>query len=367
MTLTIRLRHAFAGFTLDVDITTGPGVTALFGRSGSGKTTIVNAVAGLLRPDEGTIRLNDDTLLDTATSRFLPPHRRRMGYVFQDSRLFPHLTVRQNLTFARRFTRAPKLPFDQVTDLLGLAPLLDRRPATLSGGERQRTAIGRALLSAPRLLLMDEPLASLDDRRKSEILPYLERLRDETRLPILYVSHAMPEVARLADHLVLIDAGRVSAQGPTAALLSDPATAPALGLREAGSLLTARIAGHDDDGLTRLDTAIGPLWLPQLSAPTGSSVRLRILAQDVMIATTRPTGISALNILPAMITEIRPGEGPGTLVRLALGPDAILARITRRSADTLGLQPGQQVYAVLKAVSVAQENVTPAAPAPTGG
>jgi molybdate transport system ATP-binding protein len=367
MTLTIRLRHAFAGFTLDVDITTGPGVTALFGRSGSGKTTIVNAVAGLLRPDEGTIHLDGDTLLDTATNRFLPPHRRRMGYVFQDSRLFPHLTVRQNLTYARRFTRSATLPFDQVTDLLGLAPLLDRRPATLSGGERQRTAIGRALLSAPQLLLMDEPLASLDDRRKAEILPYLERLRDETRLPILYVSHAMPEVARLADHLVLIDAGRVTAQGPTAALLSDPATAPALGLREAGSLLTARIAGHDADGLTRLDTATGPLWLPRLTAPPGTDVRLRILAQDVMIATTRPTGISALNILPATITDIRPGEGPGTLVRLALGPDAILARITRRSADTLALHPGQQVYAVLKAVSVAQENVTPAAPAPTGG
>lgn len=366
MTLTIRLRHAFAGFSLDVDITTGPGVTALFGRSGSGKTTIINAVAGLLRPDHGTITLGPDTLLDTATGRFLPPHRRRMGYVFQDSRLFPHLTVRQNLAYARRFTRDQAPPFDQVTALLGLAPLLDRRPATLSGGERQRTAIGRALLAAPRLLLMDEPLASLDDTRKSEILPYLERLRDETQLPILYVSHALPEVARLADTLVLIDAGRVTAQGPTVTLLSDPATAPALGLREAGSLLTARITGHDPDGLTRLDTVFGPLWLPRLTGAPGAAVKLRILAQDVMIATSRPTDISALNILRATITDLRHGDGPGTLVRLALGPEALLARITRRSADGLGLHPGQQVFAVLKAVAVAQENVTPTAPAPTG-
>ncbi len=213
---------------------------------------------------------------------------------------------------------------------------------------------------------MDEPLASLDDTRKAEILPYLERLRDETRLPILYVSHAMPEVARLADHLVLIDAGRVTAQGPTATLLSDPATAPALGLREAGSLLTARISAHDSDGLTRLDTATGSLWLPRLTASPGTHIKLRILAQDVMIATDRPTGISALNILPGTITDLRHGDGPGTLVRLALGPDALLARITRRSAETLSLRPGQQVFAVLKAVSVAQENVTPAAPAPTG-
>jgi molybdate transport system ATP-binding protein len=296
-----------------------------------------------------------------------------MGYVFQDARLFPHLTVRQNLLYARRFTRAPGPPLDQVTDLLGLAPLLDRRPGTLSGGERQRVAIGRALLAAPRLLLMDEPLAALDEPRKAEILPHLERLRDELHLPILYVSHALPEVARLADTLVLLDAGRVSAQGPTTALLADPATAPALGLRDAGALLPARIAGHDADGLTRLDTATGPLWVPRIDGVPGAAVKLRILAQDVMIATTRPTGISALNILPATVTEIRPGDGPGALVRLAIGPDTLLARITRRSANALALHPGQSVHAVLKAVSVAQGNITPrptlpatpsAAPAP---
>lgn len=362
MTLAIRLRHTFPGFTLDADITTGPGVTALFGRSGSGKTTVINAVAGLLHPDEGRITLDGDILLDTARGTALPAHRRRMGYVFQDARLFPHLTVRQNLLYARRFLRGPAPDAARITTLLGIGHLLSRRPGTLSGGERQRVAIGRALLAAPRLLLMDEPLAALDEARKAEILPYLERLRDDLALPILYVSHALPEVARLADHLVLLDAGRVTAQGPTAALLADPATAPALGLREAGALLPARIAAHDADGLTRLEAATGPLWLPRLAAPPGTAVRLRILAQDVMIATARPSGISALNILPATVAEIRPGDGPGALVRLALGPDAILARITRRSAEALALHPGQPVHAVIKAVSVAQENVT----APTG-
>ncbi len=346
MTLTIRLRHAFAGFDLDVDITTGPGVTALFGRSGSGKTTIVNAVAGLLSPDHGTITLGPDTLLDTATGRFLPPHRRRMGYVFQDSRLFPHLTVRQNLAYARRFTRDPAPPFDQVVALLGLAPLLDRRPFTLSGGERQRTAIGRALLAAPAPA-PDGRTAGLARRHAQVRNPALPRTpagRDASSHPLRQPRHARGRPSRR--HARSDRRGRVTAQGPTAALLSDPATAPALGLREAGSLLAARIAGHDADGLTRLDTAAGALWLPRLAAAPGAAVKLRILAQDVMIATTRPTDISALNILPATITDLRHGDGPGTLVRLALGPDAILARITRRSADALALHPGQAVFAV---------------------
>lgn len=362
MTLAIRLRHGFPGFTLDVDIRATAGVTALFGRSGAGKTTIVNAVAGLLRPDEGRITLGPVTLLDTARGVFVPPHRRRIGYVFQDARLFPHMTVRQNLLYGRRFAHDAAGPDPaRIADLLGIAGLLDRRPGTLSGGERQRTALGRAILAAPRLLLMDEPLAALDDPRKAEILPYLERLRDDLGLPILYVSHALAEVTRLADTIILIEAGRVSAAGPAAALLSDPATAPALGLREAGALLPARLAAQEDDGLSRLDTAAGPLWLPRLAAPPGSLVKLRILAHDVMIATQRPEGLSALNILPATVSEIREGDGPGTLVRLKLGTDHLLARITRRSASALGLAPGHEVFAVLKAVSVAQENVTPAA------
>ena len=358
MTLSVRLTHAFAGFALDVAFDAPPGLTALFGRSGSGKTTIVNAVAGLLRPDHARITTGDRVLTDTATGLHLPPHRRRIGYVFQEARLFPHLTVRQNLAYGRRF--APPAPVDhlpRITDLLGLHPLLDRRPAALSGGERARVALGRAILSNPHLLLMDEPLASLDDQRKAEILPYLERLRDETRLPILYVSHSAAEVARLANTLVLIEAGRVTRAGPAEHLLSDPATALTFGLRDAGAILTLRIAAHDADGLTRLDGPTGPLWLPRVDGPPGMPLRVRILAQDVMLALTRPLGVSALNILPATVRQVRIGDGPGALVQLALGDALILARITRRSAEALGLTPGMALHAVIKAVSVAPQDI----------
>lgn len=358
MTLSVNLSHRFGDFALDVAFEAPPGVTVLFGRSGSGKTTVVNAVAGLLRPDRGRIVAGGEVLLDTETRTFLPPYRRRVGYVFQDARLFPHLTVRQNLLYGRWFARrrGPD-SFARVVDMLGIGPLLSRRPAALSGGEKSRVALGRAILSEPRLLLMDEPLAALDEARKAEILPYLERLRDETRLPILYVSHSMPEVARLATTLVLIEAGRVAAAGPTAELLADPGAAPVLGLREAGAILTARLAAQDEDGLSRLESPAGTLWLPRVRGKIGDSFRLRILAQDVMLATARPEGVSALNILSATVRDIRLGDGPGALVQLEAGGEVLLARITRRSAGALGLHAGQKVHAVLKAVSVAQENV----------
>ncbi|MFZ1348589.1 MAG: molybdenum ABC transporter ATP-binding protein, partial [Tabrizicola sp.] len=319
MTLSVALQHQFSGFTLDAAFEAPEGVTALFGRSGSGKSTLVNAVAGLLRPDKGRITLDGSVLLDTGLGRMLPPHRRRMGYVFQDGRLFPHLTVRQNLAYGRWF--APKgqgAEMGRIVDLLGIEPLLDRRPGALSGGEKQRVAIGRAILSNPRLLLMDEPLAALDEARKAEILPYLERLRDEVRLPILYVSHSVAEVARLATTVILMEAGRVTASGPATELLADPAIAPAMGLREAGSMILARVAGPEEDGLTRLETGGGPVFLPDVGAAPGGTLRLRILAQDVMLATERPRGISALNVLAATVEEIRLGEGPGAMVRLRL-------------------------------------------------
>jgi len=361
MTLSVSLRHGFPGFALDAAFDAPEGITALFGRSGSGKTTIINALAGLLTPQDGRIVAGETVLLDTRAGICLPPHLRRVGYVFQDHRLFPHLTVRQNLLFGRWFARhtpAPGQPDpDRIIDLLGIRPLLDRRPGALSGGEKSRVAIGRAILSHPRLLLMDEPLAALDEARKAEILPYLERLRDELSLPILYVSHSMAEVARLATTLVLIDSGRVSAQGSAAALLGDPATARTLGLREAGAILTARLVAQEADGLSRLDCAAGPLWLPRIDVAPGTQVRLRILAQDVMLATERPEAISALNILPATVSDLRVGDGPGALVQLDAGGEPLLARITRRSAGTLSLAPGRPVFAILKAVSVAQENV----------
>lgn len=364
MTLTVSLRHRLPGLALEADFTAPPGVTALFGPSGAGKTTLVNAIAGLLRPDSGRIALDETVLFDSAAGTFLPPHRRRIGYVFQDARLFPHLTVRQNLLYGRWFapgTDGP--PLGRIVEMLGIGALLQRRPGALSGGERQRVALGRAILANPRLLLMDEPLAALDDPRKAEILPYLERLRDEVGLPILYVSHSMAEVARLATTLVLLDHGRVVACGPAEDVLSDPATAPALGLREAGALLSARVEAQEEDGLTRLATPAGPLLLPRVARPPGTALRLRIMAQDVMLALQRPNGISALNVLAATVEEVRLGDGPGALVRLRAGEAAILARVTRRSALALDLRPGLPVFAVLKAVSVAQESVGAGQPA----
>lgn len=359
MTLEVAFRHAFPGFTLDVAFAAPAGLTALFGRSGSGKTTIVNAVAGLLRPDAGRIVAAGAVLCDTGSGTFLPPHRRRIGYVFQDARLFPHLTVAQNLRYGARF--APRgetgASFDRIVALLGLEALLSRRPAALSGGEKSRVALGRAILSKPRLLLMDEPLAALDEARKAEILPYVERLRDEIALPILYVSHSAAEVARLATTLVLIEAGRVLRAGPAAEVLADPAAAPAFGLREAGALLSARVAAQEADGLTRLATAAGPLWLPRIEAAEGATLRVRVLAQDVMLALDRPERISALNVLSAEVRELRLGSGPGALIQLDAGGALLLARVTRRSAEALALAPGQKVFAVIKAVSVASESV----------
>ena len=358
MTLSVSLSHAFAGFRLEAAFDAPPGVTALFGRSGSGKTTVVNAVAGLLRPDRGRVAVEGQVLMDTQAGTFLPPHRRRIGYVFQDARLFPHLTVRQNLGYGRWLAGIRDgAEFGRIVDMLGIGPLLPRRPGALSGGERQRVALGRAILTAPRLLLMDEPLAALDEARKAEILPYLERLRDEVGLPILYVSHSLAEVARLATTVVLLEAGRVTAAGPVAGGPSDPRTAAALGLREAGAVLQARIeAQEEEDGLTRLITGAGPVWLPRIEGAPGRNLRLRILAQDVMLALSPPQGVSALNHLPAVVEEVRLGDGPGALVRLRAGDEALLARLTRRSARVMEVRPGLRLHAVLKAVSEAQEN-----------
>ncbi|MCZ8154102.1 MAG: molybdenum ABC transporter ATP-binding protein [Rhodobacteraceae bacterium] len=358
MTLEVALFHRFEGFALEVGFEAPPGVTALFGRSGSGKSTVVNAVAGLLRPERGRIVVDGQVLLDSAAGRMVPAHRRRMGYVFQDGRLFPHLTVRQNLLYGRWFApKGPGAELGRVVDLLGIGALLERRPGALSGGEKQRVAIGRAILSQPRLLLMDEPLAALDEARKAEILPYLERLRDELALPILYVSHSLAEVARLATTVVLLEAGRVVTAGPVGEVLADPGVAPAMGLREAGAVITARLAAQEEDGLSRLDHAGGAIFLPRVAAPLGASLRLRILARDVMLAVERPKGISALTVLAGVVEEVRTGEGPGAMVRLRVGDEAVLARITQRSARMLDLAPGRAVFAVLKAVSVAQGDV----------
>jgi molybdate transport system ATP-binding protein len=358
MNLSVRFAHRFGDFSLDVAFEAPSGVTALFGRSGSGKTTVVNAVAGLLRPSTGRVQLDETVLFDSERRISVPVHQRRLGYVFQEGRLFPHLSVRQNLLYGRWFAQNRSgAGFDHVVEMLGIGDLLGRQPARLSGGEKQRVAIGRALLANPRLLLMDEPLASLDEERKAEILPYLERLREETDIPLLYVSHSMAEVARLATTLVLMEKGRVVRAGPAADMLSDPENVPALGVRSAGASLHATVAAQEDDGLTRLEASAGPLFLPRIEAPVGSKLSIRILAHDVILSRSRPEGLSALNMLPATVTAVRLGDGPGAIIQLKAGEDLLLARITQRSALALALEPGADCFAILKSVAVAQSDV----------
>lgn len=355
----LRLKHSFGDFTLDLEMQAGAGITALFGRSGAGKSTVINAVAGLLRPDHGLLEVDGEVLMDTARGLHSPPHKRRFGTVFQDARLFPHLNVAQNLDFGARYAlRGVSVPRDDVITLLGLGPLLARAPATLSGGEKQRVALGRALLSGPRMLLMDEPLASLDGTRKQEILPYLEHLRDgPLGLPILYVSHAVDEITRLADTLVLLKDGRIAAQGPLRDVMADPAVVPLLGVREAGAVIEAEVISHAEDGLSQLRISAGVLELPGVLAPVGARVRLRIMAQDVMLAVERPVGLSALNILPVTVKTIRQGDGPGAAIALTAGSDILLARITRRAVAALDLREGSEIYAVLKATTVAPSSI----------
>jgi molybdate transport system ATP-binding protein len=358
MSLSVDIAHRFGALDLRIAFQAPTGITALFGRSGTGKTTVINAVAGLLRPDDGRIELSGETLLDTQAGICVPAHKRRLGYVFQDGRLFPHLSVRQNLIYGQGFSAGSDGPsLADVCDLLGIAGLLERRPGTLSGGEKQRVAIGRALLSRPRMLLMDEPLAALDSARKAEILPFLERLRDQTDIPILYVSHSVAEVARLATTVVVLEAGRVARAGRAEQVLSDPEMVRQLGVREAGAVLPARIATHHADGLSELEISGGRLFLPRMDAPAGTNTRVRILAQDVMLSRNAPVGLSALNVLPVRIMALREGIGPGVIVQMQSGEDRLLARITRRSADAMGLKDGDDVHAVVKSVSIARTDV----------
>ncbi|MEO0774286.1 MAG: molybdenum ABC transporter ATP-binding protein [Pseudomonadota bacterium] len=351
MTLSVKLSHAYPGFDLDIAFDAPPGVTVLFGPSGSGKTSVMRAVSGLFQPDRAQITLGGEALTG------VPPHKRRIGYIFQDARLFPHKTVHQNLTYGARFAPSGDGPSEErIIKMLGLGHLLGRRPANLSGGETQRVAIGRALLSRPRLILADEPLASLDEARKSEILPYFERLAEEVDTPVLYVTHSVTELARLAAHVVVLNKGHVSRSGPVSEVLSDP---QGLGdsIRAMGSLLRAKIARHHDDGLTELDAGGTPLFLPRLDRAVGELVRLRVAAHDVILSRTRPAGLSALNILPGQVLSIRARDGAGTLVSLETAAGTCLAHITARSAKALDLGPGVACYAIIKTVSIAPDDI----------
>ncbi|WP_339947767.1 molybdenum ABC transporter ATP-binding protein [uncultured Albimonas sp.] len=356
--LSVSLRHRFGAFALDAAFEAPPGITVLFGRSGSGKSSIVNAVAGLFAPEEGRVEVDGRVLLDTARGVTLPPHRRRLGYVFQEGRLFPHLSVRRNLLYGRWFAprRAPRAEVDRVVEMLGLGPLLERRPGALSGGEKQRVAIGRALLASPRLILADEPLAALDEARKAEILPYFERLRDEAAAPILYVSHSAAEVARLATTVVALQDGRVIRQGPAAEVLGDPSVAPT-GVRGVGAVLEARVVAHHADGLSELDAAGDRLFLPRVPQAVGAALRVRVAASEVMLSLEAPRGISALNVLPGVVEAVHPGQGPGAIVSVRTRAGVVLARVTRRSAQSLALAPGLPVHAIVKTVAIAPEDV----------
>ena len=331
------------------------GVVALFGRSGAGKTSLVNMLAGLLRPDRGRIALRGETLFDSAAGIDLPPHRRRIGYVFQESRLFPHLKVRDNLLYGWRRTLEAERPIglEEVVALLGLKDLLQRRPGALSGGEKQRVALGRALLANPRLLLMDEPLANLDQARKQEILPFVERLRDELRLPVVYVSHAMEEIVRLADTLVLVSDGRVVASGPLEELTSRLDLRPLTGRYEAGAVVAATLARHDlADDLSELSFAGGLLVVPRLDVPEGTALRLRIRARDVALSLARPEGLSIQNIFPARVLDLGEEGGAQLDVRLDVGGAPLWARITARARRQLDLAPGREVYALVKSAAI---------------
>ena len=359
--LEVDIEHRLGAFDLDIRFRSGRGLTALFGRSGSGKTSVVNAIAGLIRPLRGRIVADEAVLLDTERGICAPTHRRGVGYVFQEGRLFPHLTVRHNLLFGRWFAsgRARSAGLEDVVELLGIGALLDRRPGRLSGGEKQRVAIGRAMLAGPRLLLMDEPLASLDARRKDEILPYLERLRDQANVPIIYVSHSVAEVTRLATTIVLISDGRVHAVGPVQEVMGRADLYPLAGRFEAGAVLLVHVARHDPRwGLTELAGSFGKLVVPRLEVPVGTTLRVRVRARDVILAVTRPSEISALNVVEGQVERLIPIE-EGTLeVQLRAGNQRLLARVTRRSGEALGLAPGRQVFAVIKSVAIDRRSLS---------
>lgn len=352
--LEVEIRHRLGEFALDARFLAGLGLVALFGRSGSGKTSIINVLAGLVRPDHARITLDGATLVDTEQGVSVPRHKRRIGYVFQDARLLPHLTVRQNLLYGRFFaplaSNEPTL--EHVVSLLGIEGLLSRRPARLSGGEKQRVAIGRALLAKPKLLLMDEPLASLDEHRKAEILPYIERLRDESGVPIVYVSHSIAEVARLASTVVLLSDGKVAATGTTGDVMQRLDLLPVTGRSEASSLIEAMVDSHDEGfGLTTLRSR-GGLWrVQQIKAAPGTPVRLRVRARDVLLARTAPDQVSALNVLQGTVAAVGAQDGPNVDVRIDCNGDALMARLTRYSVHHLALAPGVPVFALVKSVA----------------
>ncbi|WP_027859166.1 molybdenum ABC transporter ATP-binding protein ModC [Marinobacterium jannaschii] len=355
--LKLELQHQQGAFSLDAKLVMpNQGITAIFGRSGAGKTTLINLISGLETPQSGLIELNGKPLLDTANKLCLPPEKRRIGYVFQDARLFPHYSVRGNLNYGRK-DRSDAVLFETITQLLGIETLLERYPARLSGGEKQRVAIGRALLSEPELLLLDEPLASLDLPRKRELLPYLEKLAQEVRIPILYVSHSLDEILHLADNMVLMDKGEVVLNGPVERLWGSAALQPWFGPDVQSSLLPTQLSHHHADyPMSCLQLGSGEqLWVPKIDAQPGAAVRVRIYAREVSLARSRPEDSSIRNILPAKI-RLMQREASRIQVLLTLGEAELWAYVSEWAAADLQLKPGEEIFAQIKSVSVTRND-----------
>jgi molybdate transport system ATP-binding protein len=352
--ISVSVRHRQGDFTLDAAFEAGTGVTALFGPSGSGKTTLVQIIAGLRRPDSGKIVFNGTIWNDSVAKTFLPPHKRKIGYVFQEGRLFPHMSVAHNLAYGRFFAGRGDggLVADDVIALLGIKHLLHRRPAELSGGEKQRVAIGRALLAAPGLILMDEPLSALDKSRRQEILPYIEHIRDVVRVPIIYVSHQLDEVARLANQVVLLDQGLMRKSGTPVEVFPE-----IIGDIAPQSILEGRISGHEPYyGVSIADVGEHIVTLQPVDLPEGTLVRFRVAATDVILALDQPRDVSALNHLAGDIVAIE-RKGQHVLVSLDCGGQRLASRITLLSAERLMLRVGMRVHALFKAVAVDSASV----------
>ena len=342
-----------------------PGVVALFGRSGCGKTTLVNIISGLLQPDEGRVELDGVTLTDTRARIRVPAERRRIGYVFQDARLFPHLGVLANLRYGER--RAPRegrtIGLDEVLALLGLEPLLARRPYQLSGGERQRVALGRALLSQPRLLLLDEPLAGLDAARRDEVLPYLETLRDKLSIPMVFVSHQLEEVLRLATHVALMEAGQIIAFGTLSEISLRPEFRAIVGPEVVGAVVDGMVVQVDAaGGMADVQLGRGVLHISVPNVRVGARMRIQLLARDIILATEPPRGLSVRNALEGVITELSDDVGQAVLVKIDIGAGAaVLSRVTRNAMEALGLRVGMSVWVLVKAVSARGHSYSAAA------
>ncbi len=353
--LTVQLRKCRGEFSLDLQFSVPEsGVVALFGASGCGKSTTANLIAGLITPDSGFIQLGNEVLLDTAQHINQSAEQRRIGYVFQDARLFPHYTVEGNLRYGlQRARQQPVIKFDAVVTLLGLETLLQRRPQQLSGGERQRVALGRALLAQPRLLLLDEPLASLDQPRREEVLPHLERVRDQLKIPMVYISHQFEEVLRLATHVVLMQQGRTLAQGDLAAMSLEPALRGLIGAEALGAVVEGKVQEIDEySGLAKVALGNGHVSVDAHQLQSGQRVRLQLLARDLILALSPPQGLSVRNMLQGVITRLTPDDRHATLVTVDVGGVMLIARITTSAADEMKLHDGLYIWILVKAVTL---------------